>query len=98
MLGPRASCPIDDGGENKRCTPLTLEVKPEPPIGWERLATVPIDRVLDERGQEMTPPPFVIGDTKLNELDPSIIIIWDGQGEWPLGAARNSSRFVISGS
>ncbi len=86
MLGPRASCPIDDGGNNKHA-PLTLEVKPEPRIGWERLATVRIDRVLDGRGQEMTPPPFVLGDTKLDELDPSVIIIWDGQGDFPLAAA-----------
>jgi hypothetical protein len=86
MLGPRASCPIDDGGNNKHA-PLTLEIKPEPRIGWERLAALRIDRVLDARGQEMTPPPFVLGDTKLEDLDPSVIIIWDGQGEWPLAAA-----------
>jgi hypothetical protein len=92
MLGPRASCPADAGG-NHRFVPLTLEVKPEPRIGWERLAAVRIDRVVDDQGQELPAPPIVLGDRTLQNLGEDVVIIWDGQGEFPLPTAPQLFAF-----
>ncbi len=85
MLGPQASCAADSGGD-KKLAPLTLEVKPEPRIGWERLATIRIDRVLDDRGQELAPPPVVFGDSKWQDIPEDVIIVWDGVGDFPLAS------------
>ena len=86
MLGPRASYPTDDGGD-KRHVALALEVKPEPRIGWERLAAVRIDRVVDDKGQHLPAPAVVLGDNKLQEIDENVIIIWDSPLDFPLAAA-----------
>jgi hypothetical protein len=92
MFGPLASCPVDAGGDRKYA-PLTLEVKPEPRIGWERLAAVRLERVIDEKGRELPVPASVYGDTALLDLDESVVIIWDGHYDLPLAPAPQRFAF-----
>jgi hypothetical protein len=86
MLGPRAAVASDVGGGRKQVS-LTLEVKPEPRVGWERLAAVRIDRVVDDKGDELPPPPAVLGEWRLPEIGDDVMIVWDGRGEVPLAPA-----------
>jgi hypothetical protein len=83
MFGPRAAVASDAGGGKKQA-PLTLEIKPEPRIAWERFAAVRIDRVIDDRGDALPPPAATLGEWKLPEMGDDVTIIWDGRTELPI--------------
>jgi hypothetical protein len=93
IFGPRANGPLDRGLATQHA-PLVLEIKPEPRIGWEKLAAVRFERILDDRGQLLKLPPVIIGELKLPEYGDDVMVVWDGQSDIPLGNAPQ--RFALA--
>jgi hypothetical protein len=61
-----------------------LEVQPEPRFGWESLALLRVDRVLDDRGRELPrPAPHIGGLADARELVEEVILVTDGEMSLP---------------
>jgi hypothetical protein len=86
---PRAA---DGSGDNP--TALTLEVKVDPSVTWERLSCLRIDRVIDEHGQSLRQPAPYFGDTFPYESD-QVVMMVDGSVVPPANAGQRQLPVLL---
>jgi hypothetical protein len=75
---PQSGSPVND---NEGGRPLTIEVSPEPKMGWQNVLSVRIEKVLDEQGNELKVPLPYLGE-------PSDYV---GDQVWAMGGMKDMS-------
>jgi hypothetical protein len=87
-----------DPGKGDRTVPLYLEIKPEPHVSWEAIASVHIDRAVDDQGQVLLPAgPFVGGRPGLKPtVGEDTILISDGEFTWPTNRGQRQASVTLN--
>jgi hypothetical protein len=88
---PQNGAPVND---NEGGRLLTIEVSPEPKMGWQNVLSVRIERVLDEQGNELKAPlPYLCEPSNYGDLEQ----VWALGGIRDVsydGAGQNSNRYT----
>jgi hypothetical protein len=80
---PQNGSPVND---NEGGRSLTIEISPEPKMGWQNVLSVRIEKVLDEQGNDLKLPlPYLCESSNYGDLDQA----------WAIGGIRH---VVIDGS
>jgi hypothetical protein len=76
--------PPGDPPKDGKLLSVVLEIKPEGSVSWEALASVHIDKAIDDQGQTLDPAGLFVGkqDLPTTASDETILIV-DGEFRWP---------------
>ncbi len=88
---PQNGSPVND---NEGGRLLTIEISPEPKMGWQSVLSVRIEKVLDEQGNELKAPlPYLCEPSDYGDLEQ----VWAMGGIRDVrfdGAGQNSNRYT----
>jgi hypothetical protein len=87
-----------DPSKGDRSVPLYLEIKPEPHVSWEAIASVHIDRAVDDQGQVLfAAGPYVGGRPSLKpNTGEDTILISDGEFLWPTNRGQRQASLTLT--